>query len=307
MRTVGEIEDYIQGLFNDTSAKTQTALRISVNTNTKDVRRQLKLPFQLNNSAITTVAAQQAYDLPMDYRMLVDLNVTIDSVLYFPRPIASRDQWNDINSGVSADSTSDIPVFYFIDPAADGFEIELYPIPSSSGNTITLNYQGLARDLSDADFTDKVAGTITVANGSADVVGAATAFAATDVGKYIRFDLDGFWYRITAVADANNLTIHRNFEGISIAGGNYRLGTNLNLPDEAMKIIARFTLQELWEKREDMSIAGGKASYYEDRANKALKRLRIDMQEGYDSPDVLALDREDLPLNPNNFPLNIGA
>ena len=55
---------------------------------------------------------------------------------------------------------------------------------------------------------DKSAGTITVTNGSAAVVGSGTAFASTDVGRTVRISNDtwGLW-TVNAVADATHFTL----------------------------------------------------------------------------------------------------
>ena len=306
MRTLGELEDYIQDIFNDTSTAIQTSIRTLTNIFVPIVRRELNLPFQFRSSTITTIAATQTYNLPMEFRTMIDVSIVVGGVTYYPIPIANRDQWTDLNAGASGQASSDYPTYYFIHPHFNGYQISFYPIISSGSNTITINYYGLSKDFITGDFTDKTAGTVTIATAATAVVGVGTAFAATDVGRYIRFDTDGFWYRIITVTDATHLTIHRAYEGLAIAGGTYLLGTIPNVPGDAMICLARYIQQVLWEKREYFTISGGKASYYEDRAKKEIKQLKKDLEEQYDSPDVNTLERDTVALNPNDYPQNLG-
>jgi len=60
---------------------------------------------------------------------------------------------------------------------------------------------------------DKTAGTIAVAASGTAVTGASTAFAASDVGKYINFAGSDDWYKITAVGSSLGLTIEGEFNG----------------------------------------------------------------------------------------------
>ncbi len=308
MRTATEIQSYIQRTFNDTSARTQTAIQDYINILIKDVKRQLKINYEIDTVLITTIASTSLYQLPMNYRQIISAIITVGGIDYPIYPIASRDQWDDLVTGDGSTAESDCPDFFFIRPIGDssGYKISFYPTLSSADNTITIKYYNYFRDLTSNDFTDKTAGTVSIVNGAAAVTGVGTAFAATDVGRYIRFDTDGFWYKITSFTNVTSITIDRNYEGTTIAGGNYKIGTVPPVPEDATEIIARFALQRLWEKREDMSIAGGKASYYEDRAKRALKQLRKDIEEVYDSPYVHTLPRSVLPLNPNDFPRGIG-
>lgn len=307
MRTFGELQTYIQNIFNDTSTPTQNLLRIVAGDVYSTVKRELNLAYEVKQTTITSLASTATYDLPVDYNELVDVKITVGGVDYFPKMIANRDQWNDLTSGISTTATSDYPSYARINPESTKFQIQFYPTLSSAGNTITVNYFAMSRDLVANDFTDKSAGTVSITTATKTIVGAGTAFAVTDVGRYIRFDTNGFWYRIATYTDATHITLERNFEGATIAGGAYLLGTLPSLPGEAMDVIAKFTLQALWEKREDATVSGGKATYYETRAQAAMKKLKKQMEELYDSPDVSVIDRSRLPLNPNDYPLNIGT
>lgn len=302
MRTFGELQSYVQDIINDSSTKIQTTIQRSANIVVNMVRRKLSIPYEIQSTTISTVAGQQAYFLPVKFIKLVDISVTVGSTAYFPSPVNNRDQWNKLNSDIN-ETSSDIPSYYFINPTADGNKIELWPTPSSADNTITVGFWSKPKHLLSTDFIDKSAGTLSINNAASAVTGVGTSFASSDVDRYIRFDDDGYWYRITAVTDATHLTINRPFEGDSIAGGNYLIGTVPHLPEEAMEIIARFIMQRIWEKREDATISGGKASYFEDRAKKELKELWMELQNQNDSPDVTVLDANIMPINPNDDPL----
>ena len=307
MRTAAEIESYVQRTANDTSVRTQLAIQDYINILIKDVKRQLKINYEISTALITSIANTGTYILPMNYRQIISCIITVGEVDYPIQPIASRDQWDDLVTGGGGAARSDYPDYFFIRPVggSSGYKISFYPELSSAGNTITVKHYSYFRDLATGDFTDKIAGTVSIVDGTVAVAGVGTAFAATDVGRYIRFDADGFWYKITSFIGVTSITIDREYEGTTIAGGNYKIGTVPPIPEDACEIVARFVLQRLWEKREDMSIAGGKASYYEDRAKRALKQLKRDIEEVYDSPYVHTLPRDLLPINPNNYPMGL--
>jgi hypothetical protein len=81
----------------------------------------------------------------------------------------------------------------------------------------------LARHAESAVTTtaQSTAGTVTFTNGSTAVVGVGTAFAQSDVGRYIRRSGVAGWYRITAVANTTNLTIDPAYGAPTGAGVAY--------------------------------------------------------------------------------------
>jgi len=146
----------------------------------------------------TTVANQQFYNLPVNYRRLIGKpTITVGSTTYTPREAPDRETWDILNSTTDK---SDIPQFFFIFNRQIGF----YPTPSTTSNTITLPVEIQAIDLSIADFTT---GTITsITNGATTLTGSGTSWTAGMAGKFVRIDDDNTadsgdnqWYEVSSV------------------------------------------------------------------------------------------------------------
>ena len=74
-------------------------------------------------------------------------------------------------------------------------------------------------------IADKTAGTVTVTDGSAAVTGSGTAFAATDVGKFIQFSGEEDWYEILTYVSSTSITVKPNYGGTSSSTATYTLRT----------------------------------------------------------------------------------
>ena len=109
--------------------------------------------FNEKSFSITTVAGQEAYPLPYNYSKLKTGTLTIGNLRWNPTEILSRRDWDNLKTIVNYQS--DIPNNFFI---YDG-KFNLWPVPSSTGNTITFNYKIRVPDL---NFTDYVTGTVAV-------------------------------------------------------------------------------------------------------------------------------------------------
>lgn len=71
---------------------------------------------------------------------------------------------------------------------------------------------------------DKTAGTVSIAAGGTTVTGVGTAFAAGDVGKFIRVSSSDDWYEIIAVASTLSCTISPAYVGTSaLSAGTYKI------------------------------------------------------------------------------------
>lgn len=117
--------------------------------------RYLTGKFYFNERTYTTytVAQQQFYALPPQVKRLIDVTVTLGTVLWLTKPAPTREYWDSLNV---IQFYQDYPSFHFV---YNGNQVGIWPTPSASGNRITMNYQIRTRDLSQADYTT---GTVTL-------------------------------------------------------------------------------------------------------------------------------------------------
>jgi hypothetical protein len=111
--------------------------------------------FNENEFAITTVAGQEGYYLPYNYSKLKTGTLTIGNLRWNPTEILSRRDWDNIKT--IENYQSDIPNNFFI---YNG-KFNLWPIPSTTGNTIKFHYKIRVPDLT---FTDYTTGTVAATN-----------------------------------------------------------------------------------------------------------------------------------------------
>lgn len=185
-----------------------------------------KYYFNETSAQITTVSGQQSYLFPYNYSTLKDVTVTVGALRWTPNFILTRQQWDIVNT---YQYTSDIPQYLFI---YDG-KVQIFPIPSTTGNTITFNFKRRVPDLS---LTDYVAGTVSVANGSATVTGASTAWVSTylpSAGTVLEKNLwlrvtpplgDNEWYQILSMEEDASLTLVQPYNGLDATGAAYSIG-----------------------------------------------------------------------------------
>lgn len=179
-------------------------------------------------TAISTNGVQR-YAIPAVISKITDSTVNVGQLKYVPAPIMTRQEWDLINF---LPYTSDIPNYFFIYNGA----LELWPIPSSTGDLITFNYKARTPDFSSAFLFsttagvafvpgqtafDYQAGTITGATvGSTSITGTTTSWNTT--GKFpLNTDVsffnlylvinppfgDGIWYPISQFNSDTSLTL----------------------------------------------------------------------------------------------------
>jgi hypothetical protein len=183
----------------------------------------------------TTVASQRAYQLPAYTRKPQSVYITVSSQRYTPVEVTSRQEWDRLNQTTV---TSDTVTHYFV---YDG-QIEFFPVPASTGNTITFNSRRVAKDLSMADYTTGTITTVSTTGVTTTVTGSSTVWTTAMQGRYIQFtpsDLaltlsgDGFWYEIATVASNTSLTLVKPYGGTAIAAAtaSYTIGEASLLPE----------------------------------------------------------------------------
>jgi hypothetical protein len=163
-------------------------------------------------TAISTVGVQ-SYSIPATISKIKNDTINVGQLKYQPVPIMTRAEWDTVNF---LPYTSDIPEYFFI---YNG-KLEIYPIPSTTGNILTFNYQTRVSDLT---FNDYSTGTLAAGGmvaGSTAVTGLATSWLTTglypsntDIGYYnlkIKANPpygDGIWYPIRQFNSDTSLTL----------------------------------------------------------------------------------------------------
>lgn len=194
-----------------------------------DSLRYLTGKFYFNEATYTTntVSQQQFYSLPPQAKKLIDITVLIGGFLWTPNYCPNRRLWDILNTQTAL--YQDYPSYFF--PYYN--QVGIFPTPSSSGNTITMNYETRITDLIMSDVTQTTSSTtVSATNGSATIVAAGNAFLNWMIGQWIRIPFsttnstsgDNQWYQILAVPSATTLTLYAPYQGVSITGASFTVG-----------------------------------------------------------------------------------
>ena len=80
----------------------------------------------------------------------------------------------------------------------------------------------------DPSANDYTVGTVTVSNGSANIVGSGTTFTAGMVGKRFRVASDAVFYTVSTFTDATHIALTGTYNGTSGGSKTYRINTQWN-------------------------------------------------------------------------------
>lgn len=220
MRTYNNYRDDFTNFTNNTSTDNQ-ALGIKL---VNDAIRYLVGVFFFNERTHldATVSGQQDYVLPYNIKQMINVTVQIGGVLYQPREVSTRGQFDALNV---IQFENDYPQFYYI---YNG-KLLIWPTPASNGNVITEHYKIRLRDLSVSDYTT---GTVSVTTNTTTVTGSGTNWTTNMADRWIQVPLttsnttsgDDQWYQILSVGSATSLTLKNNYEGQTVVGGTYIIG-----------------------------------------------------------------------------------
>ena len=206
-----------------------------------DSLRYLTTKFYLNERTYLvpggTVPNQQFYNLPPQVKKLINMTVTIGSVIWQPKECPTRQYWDSLNV---VTFYQDFPSFFFI---FNG-QVGIWPIPASAGNPITLNYKIRLVDLSQPDLlVTGVSGStginITTNTATATVSGVALTRSMGEAG-WLRIphsssnftDGDNQWYQIDSVGNSQTIILKNQYTGPTVSGGSFQIGEVPLLPED---------------------------------------------------------------------------
>lgn len=202
-----------------------------------------------------TVEDQQRYHYPQNISPpITSATLEISSVSYPLDIIDSQRHWDILNQ-ITFSGTA-IPQYIF--PMRDYFE--LWPIPVSDGDTITLISNLLDRDMTQEDYTT---GTVTVTNNDATITGAGSTWTADMAGRWFQATVDQYWYRLATFTSATGMELESVFEGITKAGDTYIIGEVPEIPSELHELIPHGVAADFYAgPRKDFAAAQSHNNYF---------------------------------------------
>ena len=257
-----------------------------------DSLRYLTSKFYLNERSYTdvTVAQTQFYNLPPQVKELINITVTIGTVKWIPKVCPSRDYWDSLNV---IQFYQDMPSFFFV---YNG-QVGIFPTPSCSGNSITLNYKVRIKDLSQADYSTGTVGITTATN---TITGGSTTFVKNMEDRWIRITEptgDGNWYQIKTYNSATSLTLYNNYTGPTIASGaSYVIGEMPIMPEDYQDLAV---YRALWIYYTSRVPSPAQATVYKGMYDDGYKVL--DAEFGQKTTNVALTDDQTPVYNPNLF------
>jgi hypothetical protein len=214
-------------------------------------------PFLHRLRTATTIASTTFVNLPYDVDQVESVFVTVSSTRYNPKPAPSRKFWDELHYTTQ---TSDTPSYWFV---YNG-QLGLWPRPSTSGNTISINAKIKPIDLNTADITTSTITTLANAGTALTVSGGLTVQMA---GFWIRPTFsttantgDGQWYELASVTNATTATLVRPYGGVSITAGTAAstIAQLPLLPESAQDLPEIYASYRYWMKEKDERAAGFK-------------------------------------------------
>lgn len=253
---------------------------------------------------ITTVGVQ-AYPIPANVSKIKNNTITVGQLVYTPAPVQSIQEWTLLNT---LPYTSDIPNYFFIYQN----QVMFWPIPSTSGNIISFNYQSRVADMTYADFAT---GTVAITQGSNIVTGTGTTW--NTVGTYpLNVDLsyanlmisvtppkgDGLWYPIQRFTSDTVLQLNLPIVNAPVTSGDaYTIGQFPLLHEDFHDILVYSALKIYYS-----SIVKD-ADRYKEYADLTDRREKL--MEAYLGTKSVNVDlgAQQIPNNPNLYYFGNGS
>jgi len=253
---------------------------------------------ETNSSADISTIGVQAYPIPPQVSKIKNDTITVGQLVYTPAPVQSIQEWTMLNA---IPYTSDIPNYFYIYQN----QVNFWPIPSSTGNIITFNYQGRVPDLSIADYTTGTLSSIAV--GDTQITGVGTTWSSiaptgvdlTFFNLYLRITPpqgDGIWYQIQNFVSDTSVTLVQPIQNApSTTGSAYTIGQLPLLQEDFHDMLVYGPLKTYYST---ITKDTGKYEMYSDLYDRRYKML-----EAYGGTKSVNVDlgAQPVPANPNLF------
>ena len=263
-----------------------------------DAIRILVNKFYFNETSYTmsSVAAQQFYNLPPNCRKIINVTGTIGNIVWVTKDCPDRNYWDILNT---TPFNQDFPMFHFI--WNRNTQVGIWPAPASNGNTYTVNYQMRNVDLSQADYAT---GTVSISNGSPNLTFSGSTLNSKKVFRWIQIAAptgDNQWYQIQSVnVGASTAVLYGNYGGTTVSGGAFTIGEMSVLPEDYQDLPLYRALEIYFTS---IVPNQAQADLYQGLYQRGYEQLNSDY--GTKTTSVVLTDTDAPLINPNLFQNNV--
>lgn len=292
--------EYFQSMSQDNDADHLVLGKKNINIGIKKLQTEIGVPPQEEERTFTTTTSA-SYVLPERFIKLKELYVTIGSYRYYATQV-----FNDLTWGYYKRQTisGDQMTRVFVRPGLNTFEV--YPTPSTAGNTMTMIYESFSKDLSAADY---ITGTITtLANAGTAVTFNGTTLTAGMAGRWLKPATDNNWYKISAILTTSTATLLMPFQGVSLAAAteSFRIGELPRLPEGTHDLPVEYAL---WKHFTGIKRDEVKAKLHQNNWDDGIKSAKATFSSRYASNVIPSQNHErgHVYKDPNDYPNLSGA
>lgn len=235
-------------------------------------RRAMRLfgrQFEERTKTTSTVALQQYYQLPVDYSFMKTVKVAVGTLSYPMDEVKGQKEWDQLNRLSNVSSDRPTKFFVRLNLGQGGDEVGFWPMPSSSGNQVTLVYNAVPRDIGQLAF---MTGTVTVTTQTRTVTGSVAAFTPQMVGRFLKVSDpqgDGNFYKVSAYVSSSSLTLQNYYEGPTASVSAYGIYDLFALPEEAQMVPVYYAMWHYYLMRQNRESASLYKALYEDEFTQA--------------------------------------
>lgn len=295
-------------LATDSGTETDTYCKLLMNLSYKQILARFRRDQNSDTQTASTVANQRAYMLPPNFLRFISANFTYGGLSTPIEHIQNETIWTNFSAYTQ---TSARPTRCYIRTrfGAFGSEILLDPIPSVVG-TLEIKYEATDRHL---QYTKYTTGTVTVAPGSAALVGAGTTFTNAMVGRYFNVTTeagtDDQWYRVGSYTSGTAIALETTYEGNgsgSIGGQSFQIAEAFALPEEMQILPVYYFLQHYFSKKGNKDKVAEYAGFY----NGIFQQAQRDYNSKDDNAKVFNVNKYhgvggNFPVYPGYFPTSV--
>jgi len=258
--------------------------------------------FNERSYTTTTTAQTQFYNLPPQVKKLINVTVQIGGILWQPKECPSRQYWDSLNTTIFY---QDFPSFFFVYNGKVG----LFPNPSTTGNTITMNYKTRIVDLSMSDITSTTSSkTIAITTNTTTLTASGSLFLDWMVGQWIRIphsttnatNGDNQWYQIASITSATTAELMNAYTGATVTGAAFTIGETPLLPEDYQDLpLYRMAYIYYTTRMPDPT----RAQLYQGLYSQGVSAL--DEEFGSKTTNIVLTDTDAPIINPNLFQRSI--